>query len=297
MLSSITKQQFEDAINASTSYRELCLKLAIPFRIHIITRLRATCDFFKIPYPQFKKTYIPVVYSAEILAKAVANATCFSHVQENLGVAVDPVNYRYIKSLLARYKIDISHLTKGTKRRRSAASPSIFRRYSIEEPRPNGPNLRQKLLKVGVPYSCTICGISEWEQKKLTLHVDHIDGDRYNSTQENLRFLCPNCHSQTATYAGKRSAELRVVYKRVGNCLHCGNKTAGGNICMPCSSRRKRRASWPSKEELERMIKDSSMLAIGKAFGVSDAAVRRWCVTYGIEYRRLSCFAHKPKLR
>lgn len=47
-------------------------------------------------------------------------------------------------------------------------------------------------------YKCEMCGISEWQGKKLTLHVDHINGDPSNDSPENMRLLCPNCHSQTS---------------------------------------------------------------------------------------------------
>lgn len=46
-------------------------------------------------------------------------------------------------------------------------------------------------------YNCELCGISEWQGKKLTLHVDHTNGDPGNNSPKNLRLLCPNCHSQT----------------------------------------------------------------------------------------------------
>lgn len=42
-----------------------------------------------------------------------------------------------------------------------------------------------------------------WCGRKLTLHVDHIDGDFHNNLPENFRFLCPNCHNQTANFAGR----------------------------------------------------------------------------------------------
>lgn len=53
---------------------------------------------------------------------------------------------------------------------------------------------------------CSECGINSlWNNKPLTLHIDHIDGNRLNNTIDNLRLLCPNCHSQTSTYAGRNN--------------------------------------------------------------------------------------------
>jgi hypothetical protein len=50
---------------------------------------------------------------------------------------------------------------------------------------------------------CEECGITEWLNKELVMHVDHVDGDRTNNTLDNLKILCPNCHSQTPTFASK----------------------------------------------------------------------------------------------
>lgn len=64
---------------------------------------------------------------------------------------------------------------------------------------------------------CFICGISEWMGKPLTLAVDHIDGNNQNDARENLRGLCPNCHSQTTTYCGRNQEYTGRKLPRIGD--------------------------------------------------------------------------------
>lgn len=54
-----------------------------------------------------------------------------------------------------------------------------------------------------IKNECNNCNITDWNGKPLSLELDHINGDSRDNTLENLRFLCPNCHSQTDTFRGK----------------------------------------------------------------------------------------------
>ena len=64
--------------------------------------------------------------------------------------------------------------------------------------------IRKRIIKDNlISYECGECGIKEWKGKKLSLHLDHINGMSNDHRLENLRFLCPNCHSLTDTYTGK----------------------------------------------------------------------------------------------
>lgn len=68
--------------------------------------------------------------------------------------------------------------------------------------------LRRYIIKNNlIPYKCAICGCTEWQGKTLSLELDHINGVNNDNRLENLRFLCPNCHSQTSTY-GSRNQQL-----------------------------------------------------------------------------------------
>ena len=64
--------------------------------------------------------------------------------------------------------------------------------------------LKKRLYDAKIKFNiCEICGISDWNDKPLECELDHIDGNSSNHKLENLRILCPNCHSQTTTFRAK----------------------------------------------------------------------------------------------
>ena len=69
--------------------------------------------------------------------------------------------------------------------------------------------IKNKLL----PYCCAMCGISKWNEKTLSLELDHINGINNDNRLENLRFLCPNCHSQTCTYGSRNQQKNESRYE------------------------------------------------------------------------------------
>jgi hypothetical protein len=72
-------------------------------------------------------------------------------------------------------------------------------------------HLNQRLLAAGLKNErCETCGISEWRGRPLSLALHHVNGDRLDNRVENLELLCPNCHSQTANFAGRNGRRDRV---------------------------------------------------------------------------------------
>jgi 5-methylcytosine-specific restriction endonuclease McrA len=77
---------------------------------------------------------------------------------------------------------------------------------------------KAKLIREGwLFHRCENCGISEWRGKRLVIQIDHINGVKNDWRLENLRMLCPNCHSQTGTFSGRNVKRPSVARAEDGS--------------------------------------------------------------------------------
>lgn len=76
-----------------------------------------------------------------------------------------------------------------------------------------GHDSASKRVKLEQNGRCNKCGIDEWLGEKITLELEHKDGNNSNNSRENLEALCPNCHSQTSTWRGRNKQSNNFIKK------------------------------------------------------------------------------------
>lgn len=148
-------------------------------------------------------------YTKSMLEDAVRDSRSMTEVLRKLGVRPAGGSHAHIRKRLLEFSIDTSHFlgkgwniggkqTGGPEKR--AAYEILTLRNPTSRPEPTR-FLRRALLEIGREYCCAKCGLGEvWNGQPLVLQIDHINGRRYDNRAENLRFLCPNCHSQTPNF-------------------------------------------------------------------------------------------------
>jgi len=146
-------------------------------------------------------------WSREDLISAVSSSTSIRQVLHKLSLREAGGNYSQIKKYIAEYNIGISHFTgKGWSKDKKGIGVN---RYSLEEILIENSTyqtykLKLRLFKeeIKVP-KCELCGWNkESTDGRIPVELDHINGDRYDNRIENLRILCPNCHSLQPTHRG-----------------------------------------------------------------------------------------------
>ena len=144
-------------------------------------------------------------YERSELATAVATSRSVAEVLRKLGRVPAGGNYAIVKYAIALHELDTSHFTgqahnKGKELGPRRPLPDLLRKGS----RINSHKLKNRLLRENVfQRKCDRCGGTTWLQSPIPLELHHIDGDRLNNEQVNLRLLCPNCHALTPNYRGK----------------------------------------------------------------------------------------------
>jgi len=236
-----------------------------------------------------KRTSVMWTIDVEVLREIVSKSSSFSDVFRHFGMAVSGASFKILKKRLDEVGIRYKHIRLGSdcnKGRKFLVTKAIpLEKVMIEGSSYCRKSLKRRLLLNGILTNiCDICGQKPlWNGQPMTLILDHINGKRDDHRRENLQLVCPNCNSQLATTGGRANRKMR-------NCVKCGIVISQKNArycrsCRPKHSQHHKHKSglgFPSKDNLEQMVNNIPMTEIGKKYGVSDNAVKKWCKSYGI---------------
>ncbi len=158
-----------------------------------------------------KRTSIIWTLNKDELSSLIGRSSSLADVLRYFGLHVGAGNYRTLRARLAEERIEYSHIKLGLDRNKGRR----FNRASIPledlltaNSTYDRKDLKRRLIAENLlTETCSECRISNvWNGKQLTIQLDHINGISNDNRIENLRMLCPNCHSQTGTYAGRNMA-------------------------------------------------------------------------------------------
>lgn len=154
--------------------------------------------------------------------------------------------------------------------------------------------LKKRLVREGLKkWICESCDNENWMGEKIPLELHHKDHNPTNNKLENLKLVCPNCHykEHNSVREIKERRLIRQQKQKTQKCKVCGKPSKNIFCSTSCYHKNSigkvgnRKAVRPKKEELIQMIQNSSFLQVGKSYGVSDNAIRKWCKSYGIDLK------------
>ena len=158
------------------------------------------------------------MYTINQLKEAVKTSITLVEVQKKLGYTGKGGGvYAGVKKSISENLIDTSHFkgrSHGTKNKKYSDSEVFIENSNYS----NLASLKLRIINDKLlNYECNECGLTKWNNKEISLQLDHINGINTDNRLTNLRFLCPNCHSQTDTFAGKNKNSTLLKINKISN--------------------------------------------------------------------------------
>lgn len=232
-------------------------------------------------------------YTESEIHDAVDNSRSLTAALRRLGLRAGGGNPRTLKRHIAHYGISIDHFEPNWALRAERPRRAMpLKQILIENSSYNRGALKRRLYDSGLKSRrCELCGQGElWRGRPMALILDHINGVGNDNRIENLQIVCPNCAATLDTHCGRRNR----IEREPRACLHCGSKfrpnyashrycsqicgthSKGSNAPRPES----RKVERPAYDVLIRETDELGFSAVGRKYGVSDNAVRKWIRLY-----------------
>lgn len=147
-------------------------------------------------------------WTDEQFVDAIRNSVTLTEAMGRIGLKMGGGSFSSMKQHMKRLGVDTSHFLGsrvGNIYARMAVSYKMEDILVENSTYAGTSGLKRRLIREGfLENKCYVCGLKdEWNGLPISLQIDHINGRRTDNRIGNLRIICPNCHSQTDSYAGK----------------------------------------------------------------------------------------------
>ena len=224
----------------------------------------------------------------------MADSLSYSEALRRLGMRAAGGNHATLRKYVLIWNIPTDHFDPVfAQRRQLRREPTPLEEILVEHSTYSRGSLKKRLYVSGLKRrACELCGQGEeWRGRRMALILDHINGVATDHRLENLRIVCPNCASTLDTHCGRN---LRLIQDRV--CEQCGavyrpNRVEQRFCSLYCGQHHERphmrvprpetrKVPRPTYAQLKEDLSHMTWLAVGRKYGVTDNAVRKWIRWY-----------------
>jgi hypothetical protein len=235
-----------------------------------------------------------VSYSQEQAQEAVARSMSFAEALRTMGMCTSGGGTATLKKWVVRWGISTEHFDPyASQRGPRKAMRRPLEEVMVEDSSFNRGHLKARLYEEGLKKRrCELCGQDEfWNGRRMALILDHINGNGRDHRFENLQIVCANCAATLDTHCGRN---VLMIDSR--KCAECGTdfrpRAVAQRFCsLSCWQHRERpemrvprpetrKVPRPTYEQLRVDLAHMSWCAVGRKYGVTDNAVRKWIRWY-----------------